>query len=549
MCYLHYRLSGAFPPKCRERLPELLRTMPEGDWTNAGETAMHMMVQGCLARRFFPDPSVEEAQAADGSRRDCERAEYLAGAMGAMLEAGLDAHAPDAHGTSVVQLLRAGRRQYSREVAELAGSRRVGDVKGLLSMVRAINEALEACGKDTKGGGAAGGGATIHVGAGVGAGAGLATPGPAAGKKRQCMTQASPLGQSVAVALEGGSPAAAAPHAPRKRPRSDGEGAASTCGAGVHQGVRRALDGVKLERAAASLAVGPAAVAARVAVKPEPEASAAVVGPCGSAARLAPGSAVVKREPCSGMGSAARVGATVKQELAATPAASVCSRAARTAALPQPKQELQQEPKQELQEDEAEQVQEQVPVMPFGQYWGRPLTHLPASYVCWLCQQEGIFQHSVQRQDLCMQLLDAGIIRAAEADAVSPGAGHPYLSGYEPVWRVAPATPEELQEAREALVTFGQHRGERVAELPSDYIGWMCRQPGFWDLDQARKRVLLRQLEVLGRVGYTRAGQVVLAAAERTGGYASRGVYKHEVVFRGFGSGGWGAEYDCDFDG
>ncbi|KAG2429792.1 hypothetical protein HXX76_010576 [Chlamydomonas incerta] len=477
-----------------------------------------------------------------------------------MLEAGVDPRASGPHGTTAVQLLQDGRRLYSGEVAALEGSGRVRDTQGLHSMLRAIDDTLAACNSAQRPGGPAAGGV---VGAGMAAGgladgaAGLATPGGAAGKRRGRLQQASPVGAAAAgaaLSVAGSSPAAAAaaPDAPRKRRRSDDEVVASTGGTGVKQDVRQAL-AVQLQGAAASVDGGPAAAAAaakRMAVKPEPGVSAAVVGPCGSAARAAPAvAAAVKLEPCmSVMGSAARGGAAVKQEppvqteAAArgaavkqephTPraAASVCSGAARAAAP------------EGVGEHAPQPDQDPGPVMPFGQYAGRPLTQLPASYVCWMCQQEGMFSSAVQRHDLCQQLLDAGVIRPAAADTVSPVTEQPYLTGYEPVWRVAPATPEEQQEACEATMTFGQHKGERLSQVPSDYIGWMCRQPDFWDLSQLRKRELLRHLEVLGRVTYSRSGEVLQAASEAVAPRAVGYSWLRSLGFLAFGA----DDYDCD---
>ncbi|KAG2429561.1 hypothetical protein HXX76_010796 [Chlamydomonas incerta] len=127
-----------------------------------------------------------------------------------------------------------------------------------------------------------------------------------------------------------------------------------------------------------------------------------------------------------------------------------------------------------------------VPVMQFGMYNGRPLTQLV-------------------------------LIEPAPAGAVTPVSGHAYLSGFRPVWRVAPATPEEAAEAHAALMEFGMHAGRRIADLPPSYVAWACRQPSFWNTDYFRIRRLLRHLEVLGRVGYTEDGRVVMVAG---GGWA-----------------------------
>ncbi|KAG2437032.1 hypothetical protein HYH02_011295 [Chlamydomonas schloesseri] len=567
--YLHYRMSGPYPPEFRDRLPELLRDSEACDDAHEREadswkTLMHLMVRGCLTRRFFPDPPASAYQPANGggstSRGDVERAEYLTGAMHAMLQAGFDPHAPDAQGTTVVQLLTQGRRQYSQEAAELAGTGRVGAIRALLNMLSAINGALAACGHTS----------AAAPAADASTAAGPSTPAAAAGKRRIQTQQESPVGVAAAAAgaaaAEAMTPAAAAgsradaaaaPDAPRKRARStSGEAAASTCGPPVKQEHGRGAVAVKLEDAAGAAteavaggtAGGPAT--ARIAIKPEPGTpGAAVGGTCGPAAWATPATAAaVKQEAPSVMGSAAW-GATataVKQEPLVTPAASACSGAARTAAAPGRPPQPQWEPEQETVVGTDQ--EQPVPVMPFGQHAGRPLTHLPASYVCWMCQQQGFFSGSTQRQELCLQMLDLDLIQPAAPGAVSPVTEHEYDSGYQPVWRVAPATPEEKAAAEAATMEWGKHEGDLLSELPSDYIGWMCNiAEGFWDLDQARKRKLLRHLEVLGRVRYTEEGRVVRAGGERSARRHGFGSYfGYEAACRGAPCGGWCADYSDD---
>ena len=149
-----------------------------------------------------------------------------------------------------------------------------------------------------------------------------------------------------------------------------------------------------------------------------------------------------------------------------------------------------------------------VAVMPFGMFVGRPLDHVPAFYYCWLCQQEHMWR---QHPDLREQLLEWVLIQPAPPGAAAPVSGHPYLSGYGPVWRVAPATAEEEQEAAVATMAFGMHQGKLLTEVPPSYIEWTCHTPHFWHLEEYGKRVLLRHLEVLGRVGYTAdEGRVVM---------------------------------------
>lgn len=153
--------------------------------------------------------------------------------------------------------------------------------------------------------------------------------------------------------------------------------------------------------------------------------------------------------------------------------------------------------------------------MPFGQFAGRPLTHVPVSYVSWMCQQEGIFVNPPVGEALRQRMLDLNLIQPAPPGAAAPVTGRAYLSQFQPVWRVAPATPEDQQAAQAAVMAFGMHAGLRVRHIPANYIRWMCDvAPGFWNLDQPYKRTLLRQLEVLGRVEWTAGGQVVLAAGE-----------------------------------
>lgn len=55
-----------------------------------------------------------------------------------------------------------------------------------------------------------------------------------------------------------------------------------------------------------------------------------------------------------------------------------------------------------------------------------------------------------------------------------------------------PATWDALYEASErarvpTVIAFGKHKGTKIAELPSDYVSWMLRQP---DLDPYLKQAL-----------------------------------------------------------
>ncbi|KAG2437029.1 hypothetical protein HYH02_011292 [Chlamydomonas schloesseri] len=285
------------------------------------------------------------------------------------------------------------------------------------------------------------------------------------------------------------------PNVPRKRARTDGE---------QHE-VRQALH-AKLEAALPQSSTPPPAVAG----------SGPEVGPIGEKQRAGGQADRAMDEP-----------AEVQQQ----------QQQQRPQQAQSLEQEQEQEPEQEQQPEQVEdqdlgqghghgQEQEQaedaedagaveqeqpVPMMSFGQYVGRPLTHLPASYVCWMCQQQGFFSGSTQRQELCLQMLDLDLIQPAAPGAVSPVTEHEYISGYEPVWRVAPATPEEEAEAATAVMGFSRHVNTPLPDLPLDFIRWMCEEPSFWDLDQPRKRELLRHLEVLGRVRYTEEGRVVPA--------------------------------------
>eukprot|EP00198_Chlamydomonas_reinhardtii_P003412 XP_001692748.1 predicted protein [Chlamydomonas reinhardtii] len=80
--------------------------------------------------------------------------------------------------------------------------------------------------------------------------------------------------------------------------------------------------------------------------------------------------------------------------------------------------------------------------------------------------------------------------------------------------RTAPATEAELCEARAAEHEFGtRYFGCRLSCLPHSYLEWMCAgHVQFWDLSQPSKRLLLRRLEVLGRLRYdTETGRVEVA--------------------------------------
>ncbi|KAG2437031.1 hypothetical protein HYH02_011294 [Chlamydomonas schloesseri] len=325
------------------------------------------------------------------------------------------------------------------------------------------------------------------------------------------------------------------PNVPRKRARTDGE---------QHE-VRQALH-AKLEAALPQSSTPPPAVAG----------SGPEVGPIGEKQRAGGQADRAMDEP-----------AEVQQQ-----------QQQQQQQRPQQAQSLEQEQEQEPeQEQQPEQVEDQdlgqehahghgqeqaedaedagavekeqpVPMMSFGQYVGRPLTHLPASYVCWMCQQQGFFSGSTQRQELCLQMLDLDLIQPAAPGAVSPVTEHEYISGYEPVWRVAPATPEEEAAAEAATMEWGMHKGDLLSELPSDHVSWMCNiAEDFWDLDQPRKRKLLRHLEVLGRVRYTEEGRVVRAGGERSARRHGFGSYfGYEAACRGAPCGAWCADYGDD---
>lgn len=67
-----------------------------------------------------------------------------------------------------------------------------------------------------------------------------------------------------------------------------------------------------------------------------------------------------------------------------------------------------------------------------------------------------------------------------------------------------------LREARaqsSARMQFGMHRGRRIADLPGDYVAWMCREPGFFDSRPANLD-LLWELERLGMVCKLGPGRV-----------------------------------------
>ncbi|KAG2429790.1 hypothetical protein HXX76_010574 [Chlamydomonas incerta] len=175
-------------------------------------------------------------------------------------------------------------------------------------------------------------------------------------------------------------------------------------------------------------------------------------------------------------------------------------------------------------------------IMPFGRYAGRLLTHVPVAYVSWMCQQEGMFQNPPVGGPLRQRMLQLNLIQPAPPGAVTPVSGHPYLSHFQPVWRVAPATAEEAAAAEAATMAFGMHAGLPLSQLPANYIQWMCEgAQGFWNLDHPYKRTLLRHLEVLGRVTFTAAGDVVLAAAE-------------QAALPPVGAGWWDAMHGEDWD-
>ncbi|KAG2438292.1 hypothetical protein HYH02_010990 [Chlamydomonas schloesseri] len=180
-----------------------------------------------------------------------------------------------------------------------------------------------------------------------------------------------------------------------------------------------------------------------------------------------------------------------------------------------------------------------VPVMEFGMFLGRPLPHVPAFYLCWLCHTGVLDQYPRMRD----QLLALGLIRPAPPGAVTPVSHHPYVSGYQPVWRVAPPTAEDEAAAAAARMEFGWFAGELVSEVPPWYIYWTCHiAHDFWDLGCKYKRDVLRHLEVLGRVEWTAAGQVVPKAGWERQWYAARPREPRcfEDAWRASGRGGHG---------
>ena len=173
------------------------------------------------------------------------------------------------------------------------------------------------------------------------------------------------------------------------------------------------------------------------------------------------------------------------------------------------------------------------------QYSSTRVTELPFEFTSWMCRQPGLF---VGRPETLRQLLVWRVVRpvapaglpltpiaaaaarwsdqeaaaAAEAAlaAAAEDAAKTYVTGYEPVWRPQPATEAELCEARAAEHEFGtRYFGCRLSCLPHSYLEWMCAgHVQFWDLSQPSKRLLLRRLEVLGRLRYdTETGRVEVA--------------------------------------
>lgn len=143
--------------------------------------------------------------------------------------------------------------------------------------------------------------------------------------------------------------------------------------------------------------------------------------------------------------------------------------------------------------------------MTFGRHAGKPLADMCVRDVRTLCEQAGMFDDQPQ---LRQHMLDLGLIqRTATAAAAAE-----FPSGYQPVWRVAPASPGEAQAAAVAVVSFGgKYAGQLLKDLPRldrSYLdNFMCN-PDKFSWAGRDKQELLRHLEVLELVRYSRSGQV-----------------------------------------
>ncbi|KAG2447961.1 hypothetical protein HYH02_006990 [Chlamydomonas schloesseri] len=152
------RLSESNPPTLRQWSPSskesTLEDMLEdcgaaemSQKTSHGDTALHLLVKGCLNRVYFPDRKGTFRK--DGRCQVGKRADYLSAALPALLQAGCNPRQRDRAGRSVPQLLTEGLDdRYSEGGARaLREEGRERDAEGWARMRKAIKRAQAECRK------------------------------------------------------------------------------------------------------------------------------------------------------------------------------------------------------------------------------------------------------------------------------------------------------------------------------------------------------------------------------------------------------------------